>query len=128
MPVYDGTLFNPPAPVALVELLHPDTGARQSGVVMLVDSGADVTLVPTRVAQQLGVALTGAPKYELAAYDGSVRSAQAVRLKLVFLGRTFHGQFLLVDQEEGVIGRNVLNAVSLVLDGPRLTWQEAGES
>lgn len=95
---------------------------------MLVDSGADVTLVPTRVAEQLGVSLTGAPEYELAAYDGSVRSARAVCLKLVFPGRTLGGQFLLVDQEEGVIGRNVLNAVSLVRDGPRLMWREAGVS
>jgi hypothetical protein len=29
-----------------------------------------------------------------------------------------------VDQEVGVLGRNILNAVALLLDGPHQTWKE----
>ncbi|MFI5398763.1 MAG: retropepsin-like aspartic protease [Candidatus Binatia bacterium] len=125
MPDYDTKGFNPPAPVAYVDLIHPDTGARWSRVPMLLDSGADVTVVPASVADRLGISLAGAPEYELMAYDGTIRPAPAVRLKLVFLDRTFNGQFLLVEQGPGVIGRNVLNAISIVLDGPQLKWSEA---
>ncbi len=54
------------------------------------------------------------------AFDGDTSLAEVVRLELLFCRRTFRGQFLLIDQAWGVIGRNVLNAVPLLLDGPRL--------
>jgi len=43
---------------------------------------------------------------------------------MIFLNRTFRGRFLLIDQEWGVMGRDILNLVSLLLDGPNLTWSE----
>ena len=46
MPAYDATQFDPPAPLAPVALRNPDNGAIQSDVPMLLDSGADVTLIP----------------------------------------------------------------------------------
>jgi hypothetical protein len=45
-------------------------------------------------------------------------------VRRVFLDRTFRGQFLLIDQGWGVIGRNVLNFLSLLFDGPSQTWQQ----
>jgi len=128
MPRYEGNRFSPPAPVGHVHVIHPETGAKCPSVPMLIDSGADVTVVPATVAQRLGISLAGAPEYELMAYDGTPRAVPAVRLKVVFLGRTFSGQFLLLEQESGIIGRNILNAIALVLDGPRLTWSEATAS
>jgi hypothetical protein len=124
MPDYDATQFDPPAPLARVTLRHPDTGAIWDDVLMLLDSGADITLVPQAAVRQLGVAADPDRQYELMAFDGAPRLAKVVRLELVFCRRTFRGQFLLIDQAWGVIGRNVLNAVPLLLDGPRLTWEE----
>ncbi len=46
MPAYDSTLFNPPAPLARVTLRNPETGAVWSDVPMLLDLGADATLIP----------------------------------------------------------------------------------
>jgi hypothetical protein len=40
------------------------------------------------------------------------------------LGRTFRGQFLVIDEETGILGRNILNTLALLLDGPRQTWSE----
>ena len=57
------------------------------------------------------------------AHDGT-RFAPVVRLELRFSRRTFRGQFLLVDQAWGILGRNVLNAVAVLLDGPNLAWHE----
>ena len=55
-------------------------------------------------------------------FDGSSSEAPAVHLELLFSGRTFRGRFLLIDQEWGVLGRNVLNLLPILYDGPRLTW------
>jgi hypothetical protein len=54
MPAYDASLFMPPAPVARVTLRHPETGARLPDVLMLMDSGADVTLIPRDAVSRLG--------------------------------------------------------------------------
>jgi len=124
MPAYDATQFEPPAPLARVTLRNLDTGAIRSEVPMLLDSGADITLIPQAAASLLGVDVISNRRYELIGFDGSTSFAPVVRLELVFCGRTFRGQFLLIEQDWGVLGRNVLNAVALLFDGPHLTWDE----
>lgn len=125
MPTYDSLWFSPPAPLARVRLTHPETKATVSDVPMLIDSGADVTLLPIAAVASLGIEPLADKRYELVNFDKQTSFASVVRLELHFLGRTFRGQFLLAEQEWGVIGRNVLNAVPILLDGPRLAWEEA---
>jgi hypothetical protein len=91
---------------------------------MLLDTGADVTLIPSKAVQTLGSDISSGSSYELVGFDGHTSFAQVVQLELIFCRRTFRGQFLLVDQHYGILGRNVLNAVALLLDGPNLTWDE----
>ncbi len=124
MPTYDSEQFDPPAPIAMVTVRKPDSGATVSNVPMLIDTGADVSLVPRTVVEQLGISTTDTP-YELLAFDGSLSSSSAVQAEIIFLRRTFRGQFLIIDQPIGVLGRNVLNDLRLVFDGPRLSWGEA---
>jgi hypothetical protein len=124
MPGYDSMLFDPPAPLSRVVLRNPETGAVWSDVPMLLDSGADVTLVPQAVPGHLALDAVAGKQYELSGFDGSLSQAPVVRLEMIFCRRTFRGQFLLVDQAWGILGRNVLNALTLLLDGPRLTWEE----
>lgn len=124
MPAYDAIWFNPPAPLARVTLRNSETGAVSSDVPMLMDSGADVSLVPFGVIDDLKIPVVSKSRYELTGFDGSLSLAPAVRLELLFLGRTFRGQFLLITQDWGILGRNVLNAVPLLFDGPRLVWEE----
>jgi len=92
-----------------------------------LNTGADVTLIPSKVIQTLGSHIPFGSSYELVGFDGHTSFAQVVQLELIFCRRTFRGQFLLVDQSYGILGRNVLNAVSLLLDGPNLTWDEQHE-
>ncbi len=124
MPTYNATLFHPPAPLAQVVLRNPDNGAIRSDVPMLLDSGADVTLIPQTSISLLETAVTPSKQYELTGFDGSVSLSPVVQLELLFCGRTFRGQFLLIDQAWGVIGRNVLNSIPILLDGPHLVWDE----
>ncbi len=89
---------------------------------MLLDTGADVSIVPRSAVERVGVAPIGAVRYEVAGFGGGGVWLSAVELKLTFLDRFFRGRFLVGDQEYGILGRNVLNAESILFDGPRLTW------
>lgn len=121
---YDSDLFSPPAPLAKVVLRDPEGGAAMSDVPMLLDTGADVTLIPRSAVSELGLQPDSEESYELMAFDGSRSLAQVIRLDLGFLNKTFKGRFLLVEQAWGILGRDVLNHLSLRLDGPRLQWGE----
>src|SRR3954452_16519308 len=123
MPAYDDRLFAPPAPVARVVVRHPDRGESVGDVPMLIDSGADATLLPRSAATSLGLDGTG-ERYQLVGFDGTVSESEAVLAGLVFLRRNFRGRYLLTGAEVGVIGRDILNHLRLLLDGPALHWEE----
>src|SRR5437867_13259465 len=113
MPNYDTARYSPPAPVGTIELRYPATGGVQANVLMLLDTGADVTLLPRECVNQLRVPIDPSQVYELIGFDGTRSTAVAVHLDLIFLGFTFRGRFLLIDQPEGVLGRNILNHLNL---------------
>lgn len=99
MPTYDGDPFNPPAPLARVTLRHPSSTASVIDVPMLLDTGADVTLLPKIFVAQLGITVDSNEGYELMGFDGNVSIAQVVEVDLLFLRRAFKGRFLLIEQE-----------------------------
>ena len=70
MTAYDTRQFEPPAPIARVTLRNPNTGAELSDVPMLLDTGSDVTLMPTEVLSLLGIAAVPDLEYEMFAFDG----------------------------------------------------------
>jgi hypothetical protein len=123
MPGYDDTRFAPPAPVALVSVRSPDGNQSAMNVPMLIDSGADVTLLPDAVVATLGLIGTG-ERYQLVAFDGSTSESESVSADLLFLGRRFRGRFLLTESEVGILGRDVLNHLRLLFDGPALSWSQ----
>jgi len=124
MPSYDASSFDPPAPVASVTLRSQDGGAIVHAVVMLVDTGSDVTLLPHVAVDRLGVLLLAGQSYELVGFDGSRSFAPVVTLDMVFLNRAFRGRYLLIEDDRGILGRDVLNHVKVLLDGPRREWSD----
>jgi predicted aspartyl protease len=124
MPSYDASHFDPPAPVTRVTLRNPHSGATVSDVLLLVDTGADITLLPRTAVEQLGVSLLAGQQYELMGFDGSKSFASVVILDLLFLKRAFRGRYLLLEEEHGILGRDILNHVILLLDGPQQQWAE----
>jgi hypothetical protein len=124
MPAYESNSFRPPAPVALVSVRSPESGAVLPNIAMLLDSGADVSLLPREPIAELIRDTDQSKQFELESFDGTRSMSTVVDLELVFLGKSFRGQFLLFEGRFGIIGRNILNNVSLVLDGPSLTWSE----
>jgi hypothetical protein len=126
MPIYDEA-FDPPAPLADVDLRNPDSRLNVRGVSMLIDSGADLTLVPREAAEQIRADLTR-EVFELIGFDGGTSLARAVHLDLVFLDRTYRGNYLVLDRDYGILGRDILNQSALLFDGPRLVWTELRSS
>ncbi len=122
MPRYDAR-FDPPAPVAAINLRSVDRRKRVSNVAMFIDSGADVTCLPASAVSQLGLPSQG--DREVTAFDGSQSVAASVKCEVLFLGQVYRGVYLIVDDQYGLLGRDVLNRVSLLLDGPSLNWREA---
>ncbi len=123
MPAYDHEHYATAAPVARVSLRNPESGASIADVPILIDSGSDVTLLPETAVTSLGLQGSG-ERYRLEAFDGTTTESEAVHAVLVFLDKNFNGRFLRVESEVGVIGRNVLNRVRLLLDGPAQNWEE----
>jgi hypothetical protein len=124
MSAYDGDRFSPSAPVALVTIRNPKTHEAATNVPMLLDSGADASMVPQQIVESLGIEPSNGAQFEIIGIEGRSTFARAVSLELLFLGRRFRGEFLLTPGDSGILGRNILNRVPLLLDGPRLTWDE----
>ena len=122
MQAYDATRFDPPAPLAHVLLKSDGGGVVIHDVPMLLDTGADVSLLPR--SQCATLVSPDAKQYELQAFDGTRSTAPAVTVELQFLGKSFRGQFLLIDGWHGIVGRNILNNLSLLFDGPSRRWVE----
>ncbi len=123
MPAYDGVHFDPPAPVAVVSLRCPQTGSHIESLEMLLDSGADVTLLPRAAVDQIGVSPIDR-QCELMGFDGSRSFARVVVLDMILAGKTFRGRYLVIDAPRGIIGRDVLNHLSIAMNGPALEWSQ----
>lgn len=123
MPSYDALHYNPPAPVAEVTL-RAASGATVPNVLLLLDTGADTTLLPRGAINLLGITPDPALVYELIGFDGNHTTTQAVDLDMIFLNKAFRGRYLLTNDDRGILGRDVLASVTLLLNGPRNEWSQ----
>src|SRR5580765_3929033 len=101
---YNTTWFDPPAPVAYVTLRDPQLDTIVTDVPLLLDTGADVSLVPHYAVQQLGTVLLSDSQHTLVGFDGSVSVSPSAQLELAFLKRTFRGRYLVIEQSWGILG------------------------
>jgi hypothetical protein len=125
MPDYNKTQYNPAAPAARVTLRNPEGNRELSDYELLIDTGADATVLPQAVLTPLGVLPVSGVKYELSAFDGTQSFASVADLDLIFLGRRFRGRYLVTDASLGVLGRDIINHLKLIFDGPGQQWSEA---
>lgn len=115
---YDSEHFDPPAPIAHIVVLNHVTNESAADVPMLIDSGADVSLLPADVAARLGLVTVG--EQVLQSYDGERRSAPFVEATVCWGKYTFKGQYVVGTADVGVLGREILNLLRLDLNGPEL--------
>lgn len=91
MPAYDGLLYSPPAPIAQVVLRQSTSETLTYRTDLLIDTGADVTLLPQASIEPLGLRPIPQLEYELIGFDGSKSVAESIELDLIFLGKVFRG-------------------------------------
>jgi predicted aspartyl protease len=123
---YDAQHYQPPAPVASLTLRTLDgRDLTISTVLALIDTGADVTLLPRWAVEQLGLTPQADGGVRLAWFDGSTRTTETVELVVSFQGGRFQGRYAVVDEPHGIVGRNLLNHFRHLFDGPAKMWQRA---
>lgn len=123
MTKYDES-FDPPAPIAEVVLRKIETGERVRNILMLLDTGADVSLLPSSALRLLKAAPVPNENFRLEGYNSNEKTVEVFQLQVIFLGKRFTGKYCAVDDEIGILGRDILNQISLLFDGRNLIWQE----
>lgn len=121
MTKYDAS-FDPPAPVGEIVLQNIATGEKIGKIQALLDTGADVSLLPIQGNENLNIEPSG-EKVNLVGFDESQSFSNAYKLQIIFLGRRISGEFCAINNEIGIIGRDVLNEFSIVFDGVSLEWK-----
>jgi len=116
---YDST-YRPPIPTVPVVIHNSDEGLHTTAENALVDTGSDGSLIPIAYIQQIYArALTNT---RIRSHWGEWRSAQLFLVDLEMDGLSLPGIFVVGDEhgDEIVLGRNVLNKLRLLLDGPAM--------
>jgi len=111
--------YEPPAPVLPVHVDRPkDEG---SGVLlhMLIDTGADCTLIPANVARALRLPLVD--RTEVLGVGGSSHPARVHAARLL-VGTSSLLTRVVAFGSEALLGRDVLNQLFLELDGLAQTF------
>ncbi len=87
----------------------------------IVDSGADVTLIPSAILSALGADFVGFTQVQEA--HGRTRNLSAYHIGIRIGDHLFQFVRVLADNlgEEVILGRNVLNQLVVTLDGPGAT-------
>lgn len=126
MTKYDES-FEPPAPTAKITLRNTETGELIREVLMLLDTGSDISLLPRSSVEALKIEPLRNENFILEGFDGSQTSAEVFYLQAIFLGKRFTGKYCVIDEEIGIVGRDVLNRVSILFNGLNLTWRQIAE-
>jgi predicted aspartyl protease len=119
MPAYESEGFDPAAPLA--RAVVAGAGRTTVDIRMLLDTGADISVIPRAIADELGVAVRRSGIL-LQAYDGNQTPALVADVSVEVGSYRFHGTFVVAEADYGILGRNILNLLLLTLDGPRLLW------
>ncbi len=119
---YDSS-SEPPAPVVPVRIAAPGRPEHGIAVPALVDSGADLTVVPVSVAAVADLTPIGRVNVEGVA--GTVARAAVYAAEIEINGVREIAEVIALGGQT-LLGRNLLNRWVLVLDGPRLRLEMTG--
>lgn len=109
----------PPIPALELRLRRPDEGASTEPLIALIDTGADITLVPQVLLETIR-----APELDearLRSHWGEYVTVFTYLVDVTLDIGTLPGVEVVGDSygDKVLLGRNVLNKVLLLIDGPR---------
>lgn len=115
--IYDHS-YTPPVPVLQVRFSTPEWELQTDLLLAIVDTGADGTLVPVEQLKQIKASVEGQSGLRSQWGERRVVSLYLVDIEIEDL--TLPGVWVVGDEigAEIVLGRNVLNRLQLLLDGP----------
>ena len=113
----------PPAPFVLLTLRHPVTGDVLSGVPAQIDSAADRTVLPLSIAEAMNLHRVG--NMLIGGVGGTVAAmpTYAVLLSVHTLPERLIEVIAHAEESWMLLGRDVLNDLRIVLDGPRMVLE-----
>jgi len=110
--------YYPPIPVLEISLGYPQEMLTHGSLTALIDTGADGTLVPQSLIDELGA--PPIDQVRVRSHWGEWRHAQLFTVD-IGIGAFRLPAIEVVGDDQGqeiVLGRNVLNRLRLLLDGP----------
>lgn len=107
--------YEPAAPVLPIRVSAPAGGAGV-GLVALVDTGADLSVIPKSAAEALALPVVSTTRVQ-----GVIGIAQSTRVfaAAIEVAGTTHLVELVGLGDEAILGRDLMNFFVLKLDGPR---------
>ncbi len=111
--------YFPPAPMLLIRLAVPEEAPQIGPYPSLIDTGADGTFIPTSLLEQLNVPVVYATNVRSHLGEGLHR-VSVHKVDILFNTIRLPNIEVVGDDwgNEIIIGRNVLNKLQLLLDGP----------
>jgi hypothetical protein len=111
--------YHPPMPVVELSIGLPlsDTVVELQAI---VDSGADGTMIPVRHLQQVGARRSRKAMMRGVTGVAALVDLYAVAVRLGSYRQGFVEVVGVVDNDETIIGRDILNHLSVTLNGPAL--------
>jgi len=108
--------YRPAFPSLPVRLRSADE--RTEVITALVDTGADITFVPTALLEQ--IAARDSTPAQIRSHFGDVHTVQLYLIGLEIETLSLPGQYVVGDDTgaEVILGRDVLNKLAVFLDGP----------
>jgi predicted aspartyl protease len=103
-------------------------GQRGEPILALLDTGADITLVPTHLLEEIGAAES--EPVRIRSHFGDSHEVQLYLVGLQVDSLMLPGVYVVGDDtgSEIIIGRDILNRLSVLLDGPALLAEILPES
>jgi hypothetical protein len=110
--------YSPPIPVLSIRIAAPGEAPDSVSLTAIVDTGADGTLMPVALLEQAEA--IGVGDAVLHGMLGEVRAVHLFEVDLHVASHVLPGVLVAADDHghEVVLGRNVLNKLILLLDGP----------
>jgi predicted aspartyl protease len=112
--------ITPPAPFVHVSIRPPERGIAVSDLPALLDTAADITVIPARVAEELQ--LIPLDEVPIGGFDGRVSWVSTFLVQLALRQSTPKVIRVVASRDEpyALLGRDVLNDYRAILDGPLL--------
>lgn len=122
--------YKPPAPVIAVEIfpiqstpVGKNTNFPKVLVSMLIDTGADMSIIPIEVIKRLEKESGMKLPYELIEvkdFEGQETAHKIYELGIKIKNNYHMAKFLEVDDEGGILGRDILNKYKIIFEGSKL--------